>query len=187
MEVSKNHGMVLAVDIQRILTILLQVYERPKTLDELGLKRQDVLEFLKTGYFEWKRVLYPTEMGYELARWLLDRRKDDGIEVFKIVKQEALRRMTEKGNKIMVGMKLLQPIHIHIMEKIQAGQPVYCQDVEKKPLKDLLKWELLKRVGKYEALALTKLGKELLECFDDASKTIRPKLQGNGKEVMKER
>ncbi|GBC71297.1 hypothetical protein HRbin02_01077 [Candidatus Calditenuaceae archaeon HR02] len=83
-------------------------------------------------------------------------------------------------------MKLLGPAHIHVMEKIRGGQAVFHKDVERKLLKDLLKWELLKKVGSDGTLALTRLGDGLLTCYSEASKAMRPKLHSHVEGVMPE-
>ena len=132
------------VDLQQIVSILLQVSERPRTIDELGLTRQDALKLVETGYFEWKRVIYPTEKGRELAKWLL----------------------------------------VHVMKKLKDNQPVFQDDVERKALKQLIKWGLAKRVGSYGIPSLTRLGQEFLTCFEGAAKKLKPIVRV--REVMEE-
>lgn len=174
------------LDLQRIIAILLQVGERPRTVDELGLTRKDVLTLIKTGYFEWKRVIFLTERGRELERWLLEGRKEDEINLFEALKREALRRMAERGNRITIGMKMLGPIHIHILRKLKDRQPVFYADLEKKALKALIRWGLVKSVGDHDILDLTRLGQEFLKCFEEASHSIKPTIcfrGGDEKEV----
>lgn len=85
------------LDLKRVIAILLQVSEKSKALDELGLTREDAVKLVETGYFEWKRVIFPTEGGYELAKWILQGRKEDEFEFFEAIKQEVLRKIMEKG------------------------------------------------------------------------------------------
>lgn len=172
------------VDLQQIVSILLQVSERPRTIDELGLTRQDALKLVETGYFEWKRVIYPTEKGRELAKWLLRGREEDEIGFFEAVKREAIIKLASSGNRVVAGMEMLEPIHVHVMRKLKDNQPVFQDDVERKALKQLIKWGLAKRVGSYGIPSLTRLGQEFLTCFEGAAKKLKPIVRV--REVMEE-
>lgn len=162
------------LNLKRIVAILLQVSEKPKTLDELGLTREDAIKLVETGYFVWKRVIFPTESGYELAKWLLQGGKEDEFEYFETVKQVTLRKMIDRGNKAIAGVRVLKPIHVHVMQKLRDGQPIFYADVEKRAVKELIRWGLVKRVGVYNVLDLTKLGQEFLACFEDVCRSIKP-------------
>lgn len=181
---ANNREETESIDLQRIVAILLQVSESPRTANELGLTRREILKLVKTGYFEWKRVVFLTEKGREMVKWLLKGGKEDEVEFFEAVKQETFRRMANRGNRITAGIRMLRPIHIHIMRKIMNGQVVFYADIERKALKELVKWELVKRIGSHDTLVLTRLGREFLICFDEASNSVRPII--NQKEVMRE-
>jgi hypothetical protein len=174
-----------SIDLQRILSILLQVGERPRTINELGLTREDALELVRTGYLEWKRVVYPTERGREIARWLLKAGKEDEVSFFETVKREAEVKLASRGNKFSLGIKAIRPIHIHVMKKIREGQQIFHEDIENRALKQLIKWELVKKAGSCGIIALTRLGQEFLTCFEQAATSIRPITYV--KEVMEKR
>ncbi len=163
----------ITIDLQRIIAILLQVSERPKTRGELGLTREDVLELVKTGYFEWKHVIFPTERGREIVKWLLKGGREEELELFEAVKQDTIERMLKRGNRMITSIKMLAPIHIHIMQKIKEGQMVFYEDVERRAVKELTRWGLVKNVSRNGFPCLTRLAQELLTCFEEASRAIR--------------
>lgn len=167
-------------DLQRVIAILLQVGERPMTTGELGLTRQDALKLVRTGYFEWKRVLFPSERGREVFKWLLRVRKEDELTFFEMIKEEALRMLAQSGNKVTASIKMLQPIHIHVMRKIKNGLPVFYADAEKRALKELIRWELAKKFSIYGIPDLTRLGREVLKYFEEASRNASPAPRFNG-------
>ncbi|MEM0011184.1 MAG: hypothetical protein QXW39_09940 [Candidatus Bathyarchaeia archaeon] len=164
-------------NLKHIIALLLQVSRKPKTLDELGLTREDARILVETGYFEWKRVIFPTESGYELVKWLLRGEKEEEFEFFEAVKQEALRKVIEKGNRAIAGIRMLEPIHLHVLQKLRNRQPVFYADIEKKVVKELVRWGLVKKVGVYNILDLTRLGQEFLTCFEEAYRNIKPAIR----------
>ncbi len=46
--------------------------------------------------------------------------------------------------------------------------------LRKKVVKELVRWGLVKKVGVYNILDLTRLGQEFLTCFEEAYRNIKP-------------
>jgi hypothetical protein len=162
------------ITMKKLISILLATFEEPKELGELGLTRGEIKEIENMGYVNFRKVVYPTKVGRELARWLLNLVKSNSEqEEFILALQITISKMRRRGNKSPGTLKKLTPLHIHVLQKIKNGDDYLATTIEKRVVKDLKKMELIKEIGVAGFIRPTRLGEELLSAFREASTEIQ--------------
>jgi len=162
------------ITMKKLISVLLATFEEPKELGELGLARDEIREIENMGYVNFRKVVYPTKEGRELARWILNLVKSNGEqEEFILALQITINKMRRCGNKSPATLKKLTPLHIHVLQKIKNGDDYFTTTIEKRVVKDLKKMELIKEIGVAGFIRPTRLGEEFLSTFREASTEIQ--------------